>query len=300
MAKLNIKNSLLLVLAALIWGTAFVAQKDGAQLGSFTFNGVRSFLGGFVLLPVIAFLGRKKTADERKGVNKKGLLFGGICCGIMLFIASSLQQIGLSFPDTDAGKSGFITALYMVLVPILGLFLGKKLNLRIVISVVVAVLGMYLLCVNGGFSMSRGDLFVLACSLFFAGHILVIDHFVASYDGVMLSCIQFFTCGVLSVLPMLIFENPSLSGILSSWLPICYTGIMSSGVAYTLQIVGQKDMNPTVASIILSLESVFAVLAGMILLNETMLPKEIFGCILMFIAIILTQLPSKKEAEING
>ncbi len=299
MAKLNIKNSLLLVLAALIWGTAFVAQKDGAQLGSFTFNGVRSFLGGFVLIPVILLLDKKKSA-QNKSTDKKGLLIGGICCGVMLFIASSLQQIGLSFPDTDAGKSGFITALYMVLVPILGLFLGKKLNLRIVISVVVAVLGMYLLCVNSGLSMSRGDLFVLACSLFFAGHILVIDHFVASYNGVKLSCIQFFTCGVLSLIPMFVFEDPNFSNILSSWLPLCYTGIMSSGVAYTLQIVGQKNMNPTVASIILSLESVFAVLAGMILLNETMLPKEIFGCILMFIAIILTQLPSKKEAKING
>ncbi len=299
MAKLNIKNSLLLVLAALIWGTAFVAQKDGAQLGSFTFNGVRSFLGGFVLIPVILLLDKKKPA-EKKSTDKKGLLIGGICCGIMLFIASSLQQIGLGFSDTDAGKAGFITALYMVLVPILGLFLGKKLNLRIVISVIVAVLGMYLLCVNSGLSMSRGDLFVLACSLFFAGHILVIDHFVAKHDGVKLSCIQFFTCGILSLIPMFVFEDPNFSNILSAWLPLCYTGIMSSGVAYTLQIVGQKDMNPTVASILLSLESVFAVLAGMILLNETMLPKEIFGCILMFIAIILTQLPSKKEAEING
>ncbi|MBQ2890937.1 MAG: DMT family transporter [Clostridia bacterium] len=299
MAKLNIKNSLLLILAALIWGVAFVAQKDGAQLGSFTFNGVRSFLGGFVLIPVILLLGKKKPV-EKKSDDKKGLLIGGICCGIMLFIASSLQQIGLSFSDTDAGKAGFITALYMVFVPIFSIFLGKKLNLRIVISVVVAVLGMYFLCINDSFSISKGDILILLCAIFFTGHILVIDHFVAKHDGVKLSCIQFFTCGVLSLIPMFVFEDPNFSNILSAWLPLCYTGIMSSGVAYTLQIVGQKDMNPTVASILLSLESVFAVLAGMILLGETMLPREIFGCILMFIAIILTQLPSKKEAGLNG
>ena len=299
MAKLNIKNSLLLILAALIWGVAFVAQKDGAQLGSFTFNGVRSFLGGFVLIPVIFLLDKKKS-DQKKSADKKGLLIGGICCGTMLFIASSLQQIGLGFSDTDAGKAGFITALYMVFVPIFSVFLGKKLNIRIVISVIIAVIGMYLLCINSNFSMSKGDLLILACSLFFTGHILVIDHFVASYDGVKLSCIQFFTCGVLSLIPMFVFEEPNFTNILSAWLPLCYTGIMSSGVAYTLQIVGQKDMNPTVASIILSLESVFAVLAGMLFLKETMIPKEVFGCVLMFIAIILTQLPSKKEAENNG
>lgn len=293
MKRLNIKNSLLLILAALIWGFAFVPQKLGGDaIGNFTFNCVRSFLGGLVLIPVILLMDRNNP--EKKSVDKKGLLIGGMCCGIMLFLGSSLQQIGLN-SGADAGKAGFITALYMVIVPFFGLFIGKKLSPLVILSVVIAVIGMYFLCISGDLSMAFGEYMVLACAPFFALHILVIDHFVQKHDGVKLSCIQFFTCGILSVPFMLIFNNPVVSDIISVWPSLFYTGFLSSGVAYTLQIVGQKNMNPTVASILLSLESVFAVLGGMLLLNEALSIREIFGCVLMFTAIILTQIPQKTK-----
>ncbi len=296
MKSINMKNSLLLILAALIWGIAFVPQKAGGDaIGSFTFNAIRSFLGGIILIPVIFLFGKKNT---QKSSDFKGLLFGGICCGIMLFLGSSFQQIGLN-NHADAGKAGFITALYMVIVPIFGLFMGKRLTPLVALSVVVAVLGMYFLCISDGMSIGTGEIFVLICAPFFALHILVIDHFVAKYDGVKLACIQFFTCGALSLIPMFIMEAPQIGAICSAWLPLFYTGFLSSGVAYTLQIVGQKNMNPTVASILLSLESVFAVLAGIVLLGESLMFREILGCVLMFIAIILTQIPSKKRCN-NG
>lgn len=298
MKNINIKNSLLLILAALIWGVAFVPQKAGGDaIGSFTFNAIRSFLGGIILIPVIFLLNRKKTDTNKKDADFKGLLVGGIYCGVMLFLGSSFQQLGLNM-GADAGKAGFITALYMVIVPIFGLFIGKKLTPLIVSSVIIAVIGMYFLCINDSMAMGKGEILVLICAPCFALHILVIDHFVKKHDGVKLSCIQFFTCGVLSLIPMFATETPDISAICSAWIPLFYTGFLSSGVAYTLQIVGQKNMNPTVASILLSLESVFAVLAGMVLLKESMSYREIIGCILMFIAIILTQLPQKiKEAK---
>ncbi len=295
MKSLNIKNSLLLILAALIWGIAFVPQKAGGDaIGSFTFNAVRSFLGGIILIPVIFIFGKKR---ENESSDFKGLLWGGICCGIMLFLGSSLQQIGLN-NNADAGKAGFITALYMVIVPIFGLFIGKKLTPLVVVSVITAVIGMYFLCIKDGITMGYGEILVLLCAPCFALHILVIDYFVARYDGVKLACIQFFTCGVLSLIPMFLTEAPQIDAICSAWLPLCYTGFLSSGVAYTLQIVGQKNMNPTVASILLSLESVFAVLAGIVILGESLMPREILGCVLMFTSIILTQLPSGKGKEI--
>lgn len=293
MKNINIKNSLLLILAALIWGFAFVPQKLGGDaIGNFTFNCVRSFLGGFILLPVIYLMDRKKA--DRKVKDKKGLLIGGMCCGIMLFMGSSLQQIGLN-SGADAGKAGFITALYMVIVPFFSLFIGKKLSPLVILSVVIAVVGMYFLCISGDISMAMGEYLVLACAPFFALHILVIDHFVEKHDGVKLSCIQFFTCGLISVPFMFLFNKPVVSEIISVWPSLFYTGFLSSGVAYTLQIVGQKNMNPTVASIILSLESVFAVLGGMLLLGESLSIRELFGCVLMFTAIILTQLPQKSN-----
>ena len=296
MKDINIKNSLLLILAALIWGVAFVPQKAGGDaIGSFTFNAIRSFLGGLILIPVIFLLNRKNT-DTEKSSDFKGLLIGGICCGIMLFLGSSFQQLGLNM-KADAGKAGFITALYMVIVPLFGLFIGKKLTPLVAASVIIAVIGMYFLCINDSMAMNTGEILVLICAPCFALHILVIDHFVKKYDGVKLSCIQFFTCGALSLIPMFLTETPDLNAICSAWIPLFYTGFLSSGVAYTLQIVGQKNMNPTVASILLSLESVFAVLAGMILLQESMSYREIIGCVLMFIAIILTQLPQKSVKD---
>ena len=297
----QMKNSLLLLLTAFIWGVAFVAQSVGGdQVGCFTFNGVRSLIGAVVLIPVILFLDRqrKKELGEEEFLKQRGdgktLILGGICCGIMLCIASNFQQYGISF--TTVGKAGFITALYIILVPILGLFVKKKVGAKIWFGVALATVGLYMLCMTSeSFSLSRGDFLVLICAGFFSLHILIIDHFSPKCDGVRLSCIQFFVCGIISMAAAFIFENPNLEAIISGWLPILYAGVLSCGVAYTLQIVGQKNMDPTVASLILSLESVFSVLAGWVILNQTLSGRELFGCVLMFGAIILAQLPDKKE-----
>ena len=293
------KNSLLLFLTAFIWGVAFVAQSVGGEaVGCFTFNGVRSLIGAVVLLPVIYFLDvqKKKELGEEKFLEQKGdkktLLLGGICCGVMLCIASNFQQFGISF--TTVGKAGFITAMYILIVPILGLFMKKKVGIKVWLGVVLATIGLYMLCMTSeSFSLSKGDFLVLICAGFFSLHILIIDYFSPKVDGVRMSCIQFFVCGVISTAIAFIFENPSFSAILSGWLPILYAGVLSCGVAYTLQIVGQKNMDPTVASLILSLESVFSVLAGWVILHQTLSVRELFGCVLMFLAIILAQLPEK-------
>lgn len=299
----KLRGNLLLLLTALIWGISFVAQRAGMEyIGPFTFNGIRSLIGGIVLIPVILLLARmdqkggkdeRELSDEEKQAERKTLLLGGLSCGIVLFIASSLQQIGVVY--TTAGKAGFITALYIVLVPILGIFIGKKIRPVIWLCVALSVAGLYLLCMKGGFSLSKGDLLVLLCALAFAVHILVIDYFSPKTNGVKLSCIQFFVCGIISLVPMLVFETPVWSQILDCWLPILYAGVLSCGVAYTLQIVAQKDTDPTVASLLLSLESVFAVISGVILLHEHIAARELMGCVIMFVAIIIAQLPSKEE-----
>ncbi len=301
MKKEQMKNSLLLLLTAFIWGVAFVAQSVGGEaVGCFTFNGVRSLIGAIVLIPVIFFLDRQKKKElgeekflEQKG-DKKTLILGGICCGVMLCIASNFQQFGISF--TTVGKAGFITAMYILIVPIFGLFMKKKVGAKVWIGVVLATIGLYMLCMTSeSFSLSKGDFLVLICALFFSLHILIIDYFSPKVDGVRMSCIQFFVCGVISTAIAFVTESPSLHSILSGWLPILYAGVLSCGVAYTLQIVGQKNMDPTVASLILSLESVFSVLAGWVILNQTLSGREILGCILMFLAIILAQLPEKQK-----
>ena len=295
----QMKSSLLLLLTAFIWGVAFVAQSVGGEaVGCFTFNGVRSLIGAVVLLPVIYFLDAQKKKElgeemflEQKG-DKKTLLLGGICCGVMLCIASNFQQFGISF--TTVGKAGFITAMYILIVPILGLFMKKKVGIKVWLGVVLATIGLYMLCMTSeSFSLSKGDFLVLICAGFFSLHILIIDYFSPKVDGVRMSCIQVFVCGVISTAIAFIFENPSFSAILSGWLPILYAGVLSCGVAYTLQIVGQKNMDPTVASLILSLESVFSVLAGWVILHQTLSVRELFGCVLMFLAIILAKLPEK-------
>lgn len=295
----QMKNSLLLLLTAFIWGVAFVAQSVGGEaVGCFTFNGVRSLIGAAVLIPVIFFLdGEKKRehGEERfleQSGDKKTLVFGGVCCGIMLCIASNFQQFGISF--TTVGKAGFITAMYILIVPVLGLFMKKKVGPKVWLGVVLATIGLYMLCMTSEqFTLSKGDLLVLICAGFFSLHILIIDYFSPKVDGVRMSCIQFFVCGVISIIIAFIFENPNLSAILSGWLPILYAGVLSCGVAYTLQIIGQKNMDPTVASLILSLESVFSVLAGWLILKQKLSMRELFGCALMFLAIVLAQLPQK-------
>ena len=294
MKKTDIKSPLLLFLAAFIWGVAFVAQSKAKDYSvePFTFNAVRNVIGGLTLLPCIFFLGKREPKEKKIEENPKTLLIGGILCGTVLCIASNLQQIGINY--TTVGKAGFITAMYIVLVPILGIFLKRRAGIKVWISVFLAVAGLYLLCMTEKLSLGKGDALVLLCALVFAIHILVIDHFSPKVDGVKLSCIQFLVCGVLSAIPMFLFEKPELGAICSAWLPILYAGIFSSGVGYTLQVIGQKNMDPTVASLILSLESVISVLAGLVLLKQQLSGRELLGCVVMFAAIILAQLPDKK------
>ena len=311
---MKLKNNLLLVLAALIWGVAFVAQSVGMEyVGPFTFNATRFMIGGLVLIPCIFFFDRREREDRGKEIpekrktpsedqktseRKKTLLIGGLCCGLCLTVASTLQQIGIMY--TTVGKAGFITALYMIIVPVIGIFLGKKIALPIWGSVGLGVAGMYLLCITESFHINFGDLLVLLCSLCFAGHILVIDYFSPRVDGVKMSCIQFFTCGIICAAPMFLTERPSLAVILNAWQPILYTGVLSCGVAYTLQIVAQKGTNPVAASLLLSLESVFSVLAGWLILGQRMSMREILGCALVFTGIILVQVPWKPREKKSG
>lgn len=297
-------NNFLLALTAFIWGSAFVAQSVGMDyLGPFTFNSIRCLMGGIVLIPVILLFNRRdgKMTGGQAGGNaaarseeKKTLILGGICCGLALAVGSSLQQMGLVY--TTAGKAGFITALYIVIVPLMGIFLRKRIGIKVWIGVALAVVGMYFLCITEGFSIAKGDFFVLLCAIAFSVHILVIDYFAPKVDGVALSCIQFFVCGIVCAVPMLVSEHPQISQILAAWMPLVYAGVLSCGVAYTLQVVAQKNTDPAVASLILSLESVFSVLAGWVILGERLSARELFGCVLVFAAVILAQLPEKRKA----
>ena len=304
-------SNLLLLLTALIWGSAFVAQSVGMDyIRPFTFNCIRSTLAGIVLLPVIFVLDRIQKGSEAEKKNKsssvqertekedkKTLLIGGICCGFCLMLGSSLQQIGIQY--TTAGKAGFITALYILIVPLLGLFAGKRAGIKVWIGVVLAVVGMYFLCMTSGFSIAKGDFYVMLGAVAFSLHILVIDHFSPKVDGVKMSCIQFFVCGILCAIPMILFEHPELEQVLAAWQPIVYAGVLSSGVGYTLQIIAQKNTDPTVASLLMSLESVFSVLAGWVILGEKLSSRELFGCVLVFAAVILAQLPDQKNVTNN-
>lgn len=302
MKNQKLKGNFILLLTALIWGVSFIAQSKGVeQIPPMTFNGIRSLLGGVVLLPVIYFL---DSGKRRKGLPvqpiDKTLIKGGVMCGIFLCIATTLQTAGMIY--TSPGKAGFITALYMVIIPIVNLFFGKKPRPIILVSVFIAVIGLYLMCIQSSLALNFGDLLILLCAFVFAGHILVVDHYSPKVDGVKLSCIQFFVCGIINIAAALLFEKPSLVPLRSAWGAIAYSGIMSCGVAYTLQIVGQKYTDPTSASILMSLESVFATLSTVILValgwnitGGAMTMREILGCVLMFIAIILVQLPEKSR-----
>ena len=289
------KNNVLLVLTALIWGCAFVAQSVGMDyVGPFTFNMARFLIGAIVLLPVIWFMDRQRKTGAEKGAGQKTLIIGGICCGTALAVASTLQQWGILF--TTVGKAGFITAMYIVIVPLLGVFIGKKVRPLIIGCVAIAVVGFYFLCMTESLHLGLGDFLVLLCAIAFSIHILVIDYFSPKVDGVKMSAIQFLTAAIISAVPTLLWEQPVLTEILQAWQPVLYAGVMSCGVAYTLQIIAQKNADPTVASLLLSLESVFSVLAGWVLLGQGLSLKELFGCVLIFCAIILAQLPEKKAA----
>ena len=299
MKKTQIRNSLLLLLTAVIWGIAFVAQSAGMDyVGPLTFLCVRSLIGGAALLPVIWFLERQKSdaqkQEDRTSEKRRLLIKGGILCGLALCFASTFQQYGIQF--TTVGKAGFITACYIILVPIAGLFFGKRCGLNIWIGVLLAVGGLYCLCITETLRIGKGDILVLICAFIFSAHILVVDHFSPLVDGVKMACIQFFVCGLVSGAGMLLLEHPAISDILMAWQSILYAGLLSSGVGYTLQIVGQKGLNPTVASLILSLESVVSVLAGLLILHQTLSSREVLGCVLMFAAIVLAQLPGKEKA----
>lgn len=314
MKNLKLVNSLLLLLAACIWGVAFVAQSVAMDyVGPFTFSCVRFLLGGIVLLPVIFITSRSgaKRQSPDPAVDSdaapvgtiasacsfwhrnRTLIISGILIGIALCIANNFQQVGII--TTSAGKAGFITAFYIIFVPILSLLLGKKSRLTIWLSVLIALAGLYLLCVKEGFSVNRGDLLILVCAIVFSIHILIVDRVSPLVDGVKLSCIQFFVAGILSGIPMLLYEHPTLTQILNAKTSVLYAGIMSCGVAYTLQSIGQKNMNPTVASLILSMESVVSVIAGWLILGQSLSARELIGCALMFGAIVLAQLPERKR-----
>ena len=296
--KQQMKGTLALLLGTFVWGMAFIAQSVGMELiGPFTFQAIRCLLGVLFLFPASLLLDCKigMAASLKKWKSKK-LWRGGIICGAALFAATSLQQVGLVY--TAPGKAGFLTAMYIVLVPILGLFLRKKVTAAVWISVVLAAVGLYFLCMNEALTIEKSDLMVMLCSLAFAVHILVIDHFTQKVNGVALSTAQFAVAAIVSGIGAVLTETPTLSGITECILPLLYVGVMSGGVGYTLQILAQKDANPTVVSLLLSLESVFSVLAGALILHDRLTGRELLGCALMLLAVVLAQLPARgKVAE---
>lgn len=284
-----------LVLAALIWGFAFAFQRVGMDyMGPFAYNGIRFALGAVSLLPIIIF--QNKNFNKEKKVNKKIYFFYGIIAGILIFLGSSLQQVGLI--HTEAGKSGFITDLYIVIVPIIGIVISKnKIKINALAGALVAAVGLYFLCVNERFYISQSDLLTFASAFFFAFHILFIDYVSQKVDSLKLAFLQYFTCAFISIAISFITENTSIHSIIASAVPIIYGGVFSVGIAYTLQIMGQKGVEPTSASIILSLESVFAAVGGFLILNERLKEKAIVGCILMFLGIIISQLKTNCTSE---
>lgn len=293
MKNKSLLGTLELLLAAFIWGSAFVAQSAGMDhVGPLTFMSVRFTIGGIVLLPLILFRNRK----ERQALNfnpkdQKSLWIGGIICGIVLTVAAAFQQYGILY--TTVGKAGFITTLYVIFVPLCGMFFKKFPKANIWVAVIIATVGLYLLCMTESFALSLGDTLVLMCALCYTAHILVVGHFSDKTDPIKLSCIQFLVVGFVSALPAILLEPINLRDILSAWLPILYAGVLSSGVAFTLQVVAQRHTEPTIAAITMSFESVFAVLSGCVVLNQIPTSREIWGCAIMFFAIILAQIDPK-------
>lgn len=301
----KLRQNVLPVLAALIWGLAFSAQADCADKGMqpFTVNASRALIAAIVLFFAAAMFkkGFKNLFDLLKDkVYLKNLLLGGLLCGLALFIASNLQQAAFS-SETESGKVGFITVFYIMLVPVFSLFLKKKATLNVWLSVAIALVGMYFLCIESSteFKINIHDLYALLCAVVFAFHILIIDHFTNKVDGVQLSCMQFFFVFLFSSVGMLCFESPTFTVFKTCFWQLAYVGVFSSGVAYTLQIVAQKDSNPTVVSLLLSLESVFAVIFGMLIMKEAMSFREYIGCAIMFFAVILAQIPVRSKKNEN-
>lgn len=293
MRKENMRSNGLLFLAAIIWGIAFVAQSDAMNyVGALTFNGGRFILGGAVLLPLVWY-NQHKLGKAGRAAQRKPILLGALLCGTALAIATALQQYGLI--ETSAGKAGFLTALYVVLVPMIGVLFRKKVPFTVWIGAVVAVIGMYLLCINESFSLATSDILILLCAVAFSIQITLVSHFSPQVDGVTLSCLAFFVAGIENLIPALFIESNHIPSLMAAWLPLLYTGILSSGVAYTLQMLGQKHAHPAIASLIMSLESVFAALAGWLILGDMMTSRELWGSVLMFAAVILAQIPVKSQ-----
>lgn len=292
------RNSFLLFLTACIWGMAFVFQSKGMEyMDPLTFNGVRSLIGAVSLL-VFILVRNKLTGRSLKDLDWRVTLKAGLCCGIALTIASTLQQYGIV--QTSVGKAGFITTLYIIFVPIAGLLFGKRVSKIVWLAAGMAAVGMYFLCMNESFSVNFGDVLVFICALFFTAHIMVIDYFSPKTDGVVISMIQFTVCGIVCIIGAFIWGNPAWSQITSGVSTLLYAGVMSCGVAYTLQIVGQNGVNPTVAALLMSLESVVATIAGVaaykigfLKTDQTMTPRQIAGCVIVFAAVILVQLPKE-------
>lgn len=291
------KNSLLLLLCSFIWGTAFVAQSVGAGMGAYSFLAGRSWLAVAVLLPTVyAFdaIHRKQGASYGwpKDEKKKILLKASVICGTFLFAASAAQQIGITLNPDSTAKSAFLTAMYVVLVPVFGLALGRKNSPQLWVSMLISVAGLYMLCMKNGFGgIELSDLILLLCAVLFSFQILSIDHFAPQVDGVRLSLLQFFVVAVESSVAAFLFETPSLAEFGENALPIIYCGVFSSGVAYTLQIVGQRDLHPAIASLIMCMESVFSALGGWLILHQSLSMRESVGCALIFAAVVLAQLP---------
>lgn len=288
----QMKANLMLLLAAFIWGSAFVAQSEGMNhVDAFTYVFFRSVTGTAVLF-LIVLLNRGKGNSGQNDTVIKDTVTGGICCGLVMFAATTFQQFGISM--TTAGKSGFITSLYIIIVPLLSVFVKKKTPLRVLLCTFIAVTGFYLLCIKDDFSIGEGDLLVLVSAFFFSVHIMVVDHFSAKKtDAVLMSCIQFLVVSVVSCPAMFMFETPEVSSVLNAAVPILYAGVLSSGVAFTLQIIAQRDTDPTVATMIMSLESVFAAVSGWLVLNERFTARELAGCVLVFSAVLIAQIPIK-------
>lgn len=305
---LKIPGSVILLLAALAWGSAFVAQSLGSDsVSPFTFNAARSLLGALVLVPVFLTFDRVKPGADRG--SKKTLLIAGALCGVLLFMACNLQQFSISYVDTagktseqleaiekaNIGKVAFLTALYIVLVPVFGVFMKKRAGAKVWIGVLTALAGMYFLCIKPGFTVNGGDIYAFLCAFAFAMQIIVVDEVVDKVDPIRLSAIQFLVCGILSGICAVVIEKPAVTDIMSAWAPILYMGVVSSGIAYTLQIIGQARCKPVVASLVMSMESVFSALFGYICLGQVLTTREFIGCAVMLLAIVIAQLPGKKE-----
>lgn len=292
--KANTKGSIILILCSFIWGMAFTAQSSAAEvIGPFTFVCVRFLISGVVLFALWPLL-RKKNAKPADPINWKRYIILGSVLGVLLFGACALQQAGIAY--TTAANSGFITALYIVMIPIISMFLGKKVGKLVWLGVVVALVGMFLLCIKEGFSINIGDVITLGCAFVFSFHIMTIDRYAGDMDSVLLSAVQFLACGIVALPFMLLMEKVVVADLLSCWVSIGYAAIFSGCMGYTLQMIGQKYCNPTLASLLMCLESVFAALGGWVLLGQSMSVRELIGCALMLSASVIAQLPEKKNA----